>query len=202
MIRWRVFDIAVSLVGLIVFSPIILLCAIATVLDSGLPTFNGAWRLGKHGTPFRCWKIRTLKAGHEAILESHLAENEAARKEWQTYAKLIEDPRVTHISRSLRRTSLDELPQLWNVLSGDMACFGPRPFLARERHVLGLSAHHLLAVRPGLISAYTAHGRSRLTVEQRVKLYSKFARRMGRLGVKWDALTRTIWHCMRGTCAR
>ena len=196
MIRWRVFDIAVSLVGLIVFSPIILLCAIATVLDSGLPTFNGAWRLGKHGTPFRCWKIRTLKAGHEAILESHLAENEAARKEWQTYAKLIEDPRVTHISRSLRRTSLDELPQLWNVLSGDMACFGPRPFLARERHVLGLSAHHLLAVRPGLISAYTAHGRSRLTVEQRVKLDAKFTRRMHKPQVKWDAFIRTVKRLM------
>jgi len=193
---WRLFDIVVSLVGLFLLWPIILLCAIATVLDSGLPPFNGSWRLGKDGKPFRCWKIRTLRTDHEAILESHLAESEAARKEWHCYAKLIDDPRVTRIGRVLRQTSLDELPQLWNVLRGDLAIFGPRPYLASERVLLGLFAHDLLAVVPGLISYYTAHGRSRLTVEQRVRLDSKFAQRMGKPQVKWDVLIRTVKRLM------
>jgi len=198
---WRLFDIIVSLIGLLLFGPIILVCAIATVLDSGLPPFNGTWRLGKHGKPFRCWKIRTLTIGHEAILEKHLAESEAARKEWHCYAKLIRDPRVTGVGRILRQTSLDELPQLWNVLRGDMAVFGPRPFLEGERVLLGVLAHDLLAVKPGAISYYTAHGRSRLTVDERARLDSKFARRIHKLNVKWYALSRTAWHLLKRTGA-
>ena len=198
---WRLFDIVVSLIGWVLFGPIILVCAIATVLDSGLPPFNGTWRLGKHGKPFRCWKIRTLTIGHEAILEKHLAESEAARKEWHCYAKLIRDPRVTGVGRILRQTSLDELPQLWNVLRGDMAVFGPRPFLEGERVLLGVLAHDLLAVKPGAISYYTAHGRSRLTVDERARLDSKFARRIHKLNVKWYALSRTAWHLLKRTGA-
>ena len=218
---WRLFDIVVSLIGLVLFGPIILVCAIATVLDSGLPPFNGTWRLGKHGKPFRCWKIRTLTIGHEAILEKHLAESEAARKEWHCYAKLIRDPRVTGVGRILRQTSLDELPQLWNVLRGDMALFSPPPlffgggrvwggdvvvlgwgfFLEGERVLLGVLAHDLLAVKPGAISYYTAHGRSRLTVDERARLDSKFARRIHKLNVKWYALSRTAWHLLKRTGA-
>jgi len=189
---WRVFDIVAGLVGLIIFAPIIALCAIATVLDSGLPPFNGSWRLGKHGTPFRCWKIRTLRNDHEAVLARHLATCPEAQKEWERYAKLSHDPRVTRIGGFFRTTSLDEMPQLWNILQGKMAVFGPRPFLCRERTLLGVWADDLAAVLPGVISYYTAHGRSRLPVERRIRLDAKFARRMAKPGVKWHALVRTV----------
>ena len=198
---WRLFDIIVSLIGLLLFGPIILVCAIATVLDSGLPPFNGTWRLGKHGKPFRCWKIRTLYRDHAARLKRHLTGNADAQKEWQTYAKLIEDPRTTRIGKSLRRLSLDELPQLWNILQGDMAIFGPRPFLIGEGTLLGVWTCDLVSVVPGTISYYTAHGRSRLTVQQRIRLDAKFARRMRKLKVKWYALSRTAWHLLKRTGA-
>ena len=193
---WRLFDIVVSLIGLILFGPAILLCAIATVLDSGLPPFNGTWRLGKHGKRFRCWKIRTLRDDHEAVLARHLAASPVARAEWEAYAKLRHDPRVTPTGRTLRQLSLDELPQLWNILRGDMSVFGPRPFLVRERPVLGVRADDLLTVVPGAISYYTAHGRSRLTVEQRIKLDLKFSHRMHKPKVKWDVLVRTMKRLM------
>ena len=193
---WRLFDIVVGLVGLILFAPVILLCAVATVLDSGWPPFNGSWRMGKHGRPFRCWKIRTLTIEHEAILEKHLAESEAARREWHSYAKLTNDPRQTRLGRILRRFSADELPQLWNLLRGDLATFGPRAFLVSEGGMLGVWGASLIRVRPGLVSYYTAHGRSRLTVEQRVRLDSKFAKRMGKPQVKWDAFIRTVKRLM------
>jgi len=193
---WRLFDIAAATVGLILLGPVIIVCAIATVLDSGLPPFNGSWRLGKHGKPFRCWKIRTLYQDHQAILEAHLAESEAARKEWQTYAKLTRDPRVTRAGKTLRKNSVDELPQLWNILRGDMSVFGPRAFLVRESEMLGVWRVGLQAVVPGVVSYYTAHGRSRLTMEQRVKLDLKFSRRMHKPRVKWDAFIRTVKRLM------
>ena len=145
---WRLFDIVVSLVGLVIFGPIIVVCAIATVLDSGLPPFNGSWRLGKHGKPFRCWKIRTLRRDHEAILARHLAASPAAQAEWEAYAKLRHDPRATSVGRTLRQSSLDELPQLWNILRGDMSVFGPRAFLVRESEMLGVWRVGLQAVVP------------------------------------------------------
>jgi len=193
---WRLFDIVVSLIGLLLLWPVILLCAIATVWDSGLPPFNGAWRLGKHGKPFRCWKIRTLRNDHEAVLTRHLAGNQEAQKDWSAYRKLRHDPRCTPLGQKLRTASLDELPNLWCVLRGDMAVFGPRAFLASESDLLGVWRADLLGVRPGLLSFYTAHGRSRLTVEQRVRLDAKFARRMHKPGVKWDVLIRTVKRLM------
>ena len=198
---WRVFDIVVALVGLAVSGQTILLMALATMLDSGWPPLNGSWRLGRHGKPFRCWKIRTLKVGHEAILEKHLAENETARHEWATYAKFTHDPRTTRIGHLLRRTSLDEVPQLWNLLRGEMAVWGPRAFLVAEHPVLGVWAHAVLQVKPGFLSYYGAYGRARLTVEERVKLDAKYARRLHKPKVKWTALVRTVGHCLKRTGA-
>jgi exopolysaccharide production protein ExoY len=97
---------------------------------------------------FRCWKLRTMVPGAEQVLEQHLAQNPGARAEWDTYQKLSCDPRITRIGHALRKTSLDEIPQLWNVLRGDMSLVGPRPMLPEQYSLYPGSSYFEL--RPGL----------------------------------------------------
>ncbi len=198
---WRLFDTLASLVGFVVFSPVMALCVLATVLDSGWPAFNGSWRLGRFGKQFRCWKIRTMVVDHQGILEDWLKRDGDARQCYFRYRKIPNDPRITRVGRILRKLSVDELPQLWNILRGDMSVFGPRPFLVAERHLLSRWEADILAVKPGVVSYYGAHGRSKLTVQQRVRLDAAFANTMHGLGVKWWALKRTVLHCLRRTGA-
>ncbi len=201
---WRAFDIMIALLGLLVLGPLTGVLALLTLVDSGRPAFNGSWRLGRYGRPFRCWKIRTLRTDHEAVLAAHLQTDEIAWQEWQTYAKfcLSDDPRVTRLGRTLRTLSLDDIgPQCWNLLVGDMAVFGPRAFLVTEAQRLSQHKDTTLSVTPGWVSYYGAYGRGRLTVEQRVRLEARYVRQMHRLRVKWRALVGTVWHCLTRTGA-
>lgn len=123
------------------------ICVILVARDGGSPFYSQA-RVGRFGKTFRMWKLRSMVANADAALEQHLAQNPEARAEWAHTQKLRHDPRITGIGRILRKTSLDELPQLWNVLKGDMSLVGPRPMMVEQQAMYPGSAYY--ALRPGL----------------------------------------------------
>lgn len=199
---WRLLDMFVGMVGLLVSMPLMLLFGLITLFDSGWPVLDGTHRLGRHGIPFRCWKVRTLLQNHMEVLVRYLAENPTAQEEWRRYAKLTQDPRWTSFGQWLRRTSLDEMPQFWNILVGDMTIFGPRPFTVSEAERLGRYARIILGVSPGVVCYYGAFGRSDLSFQQRCRLDARYAREIASWRVKWRALVGTIAACLRGKGAR
>lgn len=170
----RTFDIAFSLCVLICGLPIFLGVAILIKASSPGPVFYCSKRIGKHGKLFTCWKFRSMYCDAEHRLTQILAENPHYSSEWKKYFKLKEDPRLTKIGKFLRKTSLDEFPQFWNVLIGDLSVVGPRPFLPNElktiKEVIGRQTDLLFSVKPGLTGIWQTSGRSFLTFEQRVLL--------------------------------
>ena len=166
----RVFDLCGAAALLILASPLLLLIALAIKLDSRGPVFFTQERVGRGGRPFRIIKFRTMFTDAEERLAACLRDPANLRK-WLTYRKLDNDPRVTRVGRLLRRFSLDELPQLLNVLKGEMSLVGPRPALAEEIEAYyGEKAHFYTAVRPGLTGLWQVSGRNRLSFAERVKL--------------------------------
>ena len=145
----RLFDIALVIAALPLALPIILLAALALWLEGGNPFF-GQKRLGLGGRVFVMRKLRTMVPDAEARLEACLKADPALRHEWDTTQKLRRDPRITPLGRFLRKSSLDELPQLWNVLTGDMSLVGPRPMLPEQVHLYGGDTTSYMALRPGL----------------------------------------------------
>lgn len=143
----RLVDVAFVLASLPAVLVVIALAALAIGLSGGRPFFAQD-RLGQGGRVFRFWKLRTMVPEAEQALERHLAENPQARLEWDSYQKLRDDPRITRVGRVLRKTSLDELPQVWNVLRGDMTLVGPRPMLPEQYARYPGKAY--LELRPGL----------------------------------------------------
>lgn len=131
-------------------------------------------RIGQGGRPFRCWKIRTMLPDAEERLAALLAADTAARAEWRRDHKLRRDPRVTRLGAFLRRSSIDELPQLWNVLRGEMSLIGPRPITAEEAPRYGAAIEHYLAVRPGLTGLWQVSGRSDANYESRISLDTRY----------------------------
>lgn len=165
----RVLDIAVVILTYPLVSPIILLCMLAVITDGASPFF-GHKRIGRNGKTFQCWKLRTMVPEAEARLEKLLATDATARHEWQTTFKLKNDPRVTCVGKFLRKTSFDELPQIWNVALGDMSIVGPRPVTECELQMYGSSRDAYLAMRPGLTGAWQISGRNNVSYEERVQL--------------------------------
>lgn len=172
--RWpqllkRGFDIVASLSALVIGSPI--LCWIAIkVLASGRPIFYGHKRVGRNGKPFPCYKFRTMMPNADVLLRELLANDPAAKEEWERDFKLKNDPRITPIGRFLRRTSLDELPQLWNVLKGEMSLVGPRPIVDAELERYGNQVDYYLEARPGITGLWQISGRNDITYDTRVYL--------------------------------
>jgi exopolysaccharide production protein ExoY len=136
----------------------------------GSPVLYGGWRVGRGGRLFRCLKFRTMVLDAQPALERLLREDPAARAQWEREQKLDDDPRVTPVGRFLRRSSLDELPQLFNVLRGDMALVGPRPITVPELERYGAARWHYLNVRPGMTGLWQVSGRSDVSYPQRVQL--------------------------------
>ncbi len=134
------------------------------------PVLFGHPRIGRNGKAFRCWKIRTMVPDADSRLRAHLARNPAAAAEWKRDHKLANDPRVTRFGRFLRRSSLDELPQLWNVLKGDMSLVGPRPIVRTEVRKYGPHRVPYFSVRPGVTGLWQISGRNDITYRERVKL--------------------------------
>ncbi|GJD37511.1 UDP-glucose:undecaprenyl-phosphate glucose-1-phosphate transferase [Methylobacterium aerolatum] len=166
----RAFDVAVALLCLILLSPLFALVALAIwSVDGGSPFYRHA-RLGRGGRGFGCLKFRSMRTDGDEVLARHLALSPTARAEWARARKLKRDPRVTPIGHLLRKSSLDELPQLLNVLRGDMSLVGPRPIVEAEVERYGEVAGAYFAVRPGLTGAWQISGRSDTTYAERVRL--------------------------------
>lgn len=167
----RIIDILGSLIGLILLSPVFLITAIAIKLDSKGPVFFAHKRLGKNGKIIKMYKFRTMYVGAEDMLNSL---SEEQKKEFEKNFKLKDDPRVTKIGDKLRKTSLDELPQLFNILIGNMSIVGPRPIVEREIKKYGPYGKYLLLIKPGLTGLWQVSGRSDVDYDDRVKLDMKY----------------------------
>jgi len=166
----RIFDIVLSSVGGLVFLPLCILIAILIKLDSPGPVIYTHSRRGKGGKLFELHKFRTMHQNSKEMLEKMLRENPDLQKEWQENFKLKKDPRITRIGMLLRKTSLDELPQLWNVLKGEMSLIGPRPIIDDEIEKYGDNYALLASVKPGLSGLWQISGRSETDYEERVAM--------------------------------
>lgn len=171
----RIFDTLFSLGAILFFLPLGLLIALLIKLTSAGPVFYSSKRVGKGGQPIYCWKFRTMYQDADKKLLEILKENPKLKKEWDTYFKLKDDPRISGIGRILRKTSLDELPQFWNVFKGDLSVVGPRPVTEEEiKKYFGEKAAKILSVRPGLTGIWQTSGRSLLTFEERIRLEESY----------------------------
>lgn len=163
----RFIDIVLSSILLLILSP--LLCSIWLLLQlSGGNALYGHTRIGENSQPFQCWKFRTMRKDADKFLEIFLKENPKAHNEWKETRKLKNDPRITRIGRFLRSTSLDELPQLFNVLSGDMSLVGPRPVTQEELEYYHSSLDYYFMAKPGITGLWQVSGRSNVSYETRV----------------------------------
>jgi exopolysaccharide production protein ExoY len=171
----RTMDFTLTLLIILALSPVLLIIAYLARMDGG-PALFAHSRVGRNGEPFRCLKFRTMVMNADKVLEKVLAEDPQARAEWETDFKLRNDPRITRIGRFLRKTSLDELPQLFNVLKGEMSLVGPRPIVRDEVCRYGAAFHHYARCRPGITGAWQVSGRNDVSYDTRVRLDQNYAR--------------------------
>ncbi len=174
----RVLDIAIVALSLPVVVPLVAILILMVRLDGG-PGLFGHRRVAKGGQSYQCWKIRSMVPDAENVLLAHLAADASAAAEWAQKVKLIVDPRITRIGRFLRKTSLDELPQLWNVLVGEMSIVGPRPVTRPELDRYGPAMAAYIAVRPGITGAWQVSGRNSTGYADRVALDVDYVRNLG-----------------------
>lgn len=165
----RIIDVFLSVIGLILLSPIFGFIAIAIKLDSQGAVFYKHKRIGKNGKIIYLYKFRSMYTDSKERLEM-LLKNPEIRKEWEENFKLENDPRITKVGNLLRKTSLDELPQLLNILKGEMSIIGPRPVIDEELEKYGPNKNKFLSVTPGLTGWWACNGRSATTYEDRMKL--------------------------------
>lgn len=173
----RIFDLIIGLFILVVTTPILLIIGMLIKLDSHGPILHLAKRLGKNNTEFVCLKFRSMYVNADELLDEYLNENPFAKAEWEQYAKLRSfDPRVTKVGYWLRKFSLDELPQLVNVLLGNMSLVGPRPYLPREKERMGYSLKTILETVPGITGLWQVSGRNNVDFESRLHMDSWYVR--------------------------
>jgi lipopolysaccharide/colanic/teichoic acid biosynthesis glycosyltransferase len=193
----RSMDIVLSLLALLLATPLLAIMLVAIMIESpGSPIFLQR-RVGRYGTQFALIKLRTMVPRAEERLHEYLAEDAALGEEWGRARKLRQDPRVTRVGRFLRRFSLDEVPQLLNVLFGQMSLVGPRPVPAQEGRLFGASWPLVLSVRPGLTGLWAVSGRSELSYPERVDLEASYVRTIG-LGADLRIIARTIPWVLEG----
>ncbi|MFT8421392.1 sugar transferase [Gluconacetobacter dulcium] len=173
--RKRVMDVMIAAAMLFFAMPAMLAIVVLVRRDGGAALF-GHNRIGENGRIFRCLKFRSMVANADEVLKELLERDEAAREEWASTQKLRHDPRITRLGRFLRATSLDELPQLLNVLRGDMSLVGPRPIVQAEVERYGENITYYYATRPGLTGLWQVSGRSNTSYARRVALDSAYVR--------------------------
>ena len=164
----RLFDIVFSLFVLIFCSPIYLFLATIIAISSPGPIFYVQQRVGKNFKPFRCIKFRTMVDNADEILERIIAKSPEMRQEFEESYKIKQDPRITGIGKFLRLTSMDEFPQFWNVLKGDMSVVGPRPLVPEELHKYGHRINTVLTIKPGITGLWQVSGRNDIPYPKRV----------------------------------
>lgn len=172
----RALDVVLALLLLIFLGPVMAGTSLLIKLQDGGPVLFGHQRIGRDGRLFQCLKFRSMVVGAEHKLTALLDSDPIARAEWNATQKLRADPRVTAFGRCLRMSSLDEFPQLFNVLRGDMSLVGPRPIVLNEARRYGRYFHHYCAVRPGLTGLWQVSGRSDTTYRKRVAFDVLYAR--------------------------
>lgn len=177
--------------------PFFVLVMLAIKLDSAGPIFYGHHRLGRNGRPFIAWKFRSMVTNADAVLDQHLTKNHMLREEWEQERKLKNDPRITRVGRLLRRTSLDELPQLWNVLRGEMSLVGPRPIVDDEIAHYADKFELYKRVPPGITGLWQVSGRNDVTYSERVNLDAYYVRNWS-VWLDIYILLRTIWVVLIG----
>ena len=165
----RVFDFLMALISIVLLSPIFIIILVAIRLNSKGKAIYKHKRIGKNGKYIYLYKFRTMYINSKEMLDEILKDPER-KKEWDTYYKLSNDPRITKIGKILRKTSLDELPQLFNILLGEMSFVGPRPVVDGEIDKYGTNKDKLLSVLPGLTGWWACNGRSTVGYEERMKL--------------------------------
>lgn len=172
----RAIDITVALTAVMILLPLLVLILVALKLTSPGPVLFAHRRVGKNGQVFPCYKFRSMAVNSAELLERHLAECPDARAEWLRDQKLRNDPRVTAIGRILRRTSLDEVPQIFNVLRGEMSMVGPRPIVEGEMIRYRQYIVDYMSVKPGITGLWQISGRNNTTYRRRVALDTAYAR--------------------------
>lgn len=192
----RGFDILGSIIGLIVCAPIFILIGLLIIIDSPGSVFYQQIRVGKDGKKFNMLKFRTMFKDAEETLNNYLSKNFELREEWDSYQKLKDDPRITAVGRFLRLYSLDELPQLWNILLGDMSLVGPRPFMPEQEYLHRDSLHRYKRVRPGLTGMWQVYGRNEVSYDFRLRMDEYYFRNWS-LWLDLYILVRTPWIVLR-----
>ena len=187
----RMVDVVVAGLALVLAAPIMLIVAAAIYLTMGGPVMFAQRRVGWGGKHFDCLKFRTMVKDSDAVLKHYLATNPEAAREWYATCKLADDPRVTSLGHLLRKSSLDELPQLINILRGDMSCVGPRPVVPTEIEKYGEHQDAYLASLPGLTGSWQCSGRSTLDYADRVALDVAYARNWS-LALDFNIMLRTV----------
>lgn len=163
----RALDIIISLIGLILLSPVFIMISLAIKLESKGPVFFGHTRIGKNGKTIKIYKFRSMVQNAEDLIKNFTPEQ---MKEYKENYKLTNDPRITKVGNFLRKTSLDELPQLVNIIKGDLSIIGPRPVVAEELKKYEENIDKFLSVTPGLTGYWAANGRSNTSYEERMKM--------------------------------
>ena len=186
------FDYILTLVGAVFISPLLVYIAYRIKKEDPGPVFFAHTRIGKDGKPFPCYNFRSMVVNSQEMLQKYLAENPAAREEWERDFKLKDDPRVTPIGKFLRSTSLDELPQIFNVLRGEMSLVGPRPVIQEELDkYYGETAKLYCTVKPGITGLWQVSGRSDIGYDERVALdatYIKYRSMWGDIVILWKTI--------------
>lgn len=193
----RVRDAVLAGLGLVVLAPVIALLAVAIRLDSPGQVLFSHRRLGRNGKPFYCLKLRTMRTGAAEMFPSMLAANPLLAREFEANFKLKNDPRVTRVGGVLRKLCLDEIPQLWNVLVGEMGLVGPRPIVSAEAPRYGAHLPEVLSLRPGMTGLWQVTRRSDTSYAERVELDLEYVRNrtfFGDIGI----ILRTLVVAVRG----
>ena len=176
--RWRLvkraLDLIIAIPCFVLLLPFFGVIALLIKVDSRGPTFFVHERLGAKGKPFKCVKFRSMYVDSDNVLRQHLHGNPVLDEEWATYKKLQNDPRVTRVGRILRRLTIDELPQILNIIKGEMSIIGPRPYLPRELPGMGPYSEVILCMRPGMAGIWVAQGRNELTFQERISLEANY----------------------------
>lgn len=172
----RGFDILAASMALVFLSPIFLLISLLVKMSDGGAVFYGHRRVGHNGRSFRCLKFRTMRVDGDRVLQQYLKANPDAYEEWRTTRKLKDDPRVTVVGTVLRKLSLDELPQLFNILRGEMSIVGPRPVVEDELELYEAAAAYYLQTRPGLTGLWQVSGRNDVSYAARIAFDSQYVR--------------------------